>query len=144
LLPGVTAQADSSATSHTPSLLKDGWYGDCSAWAPEAGEGGPVNAELDLGGIFRLSGVAVTADLAEARDGGTWQVDVMVGLTRQALSRIDSFEGAVFNGKRLFSFEPTAARVVRVQLGTRSKAQPLPKGGPVRIDEIEVYGECIK
>lgn len=144
LLGTATVRADSFVAGHAASLLRDGWYGECSSWVPGGGAGGAAYTELDLGAIFRVSGIAITADPGKSGPAHSWRLDVMAGWSGEALSRIGNYEGPVFKGTRLFSFEPTAVRVVRLQLGTVIRVPLETKSGTARVDEIEVYGECIK
>lgn len=144
LLGTATVRTDSPLGGQEGQQVRDGWYGECSAWMLDENETAPTFAELDLGRLFEVSGIAITAHAMESESTPSWRVEVMAGLAEQSLSRIDEYEGPVFNGKRLFSFQPTAMRVVRIRIAFPTHIAAGVDGAGVFVDEVEVFGNCIR
>lgn len=117
------------ASSTSAQAIKDGWYGACSSISLAQSRGAAI--DLDLGGIYQLTGVAVTAEATTA-----YKLTILAGSRPTEMSEVESYEG-ILAGKRLFTFPPLAARIVRLSLaGSKGDA-------PVRLEEVEVYGGCL-
>jgi hypothetical protein len=116
------------APSEAARTINDGWYGACSSLALVTSPEGTV--DLDLGGAYQLTGVALTAETESPR-----QIAILAGSIATEMLQVASYDG-ILAGKRLFSFPAVPARFIRVTF----------KGGkaesPVRLEEVEAYGEC--
>jgi hypothetical protein len=128
LLPEAVARVN-GASSTAARAINDGWYGGCSSLTLVTSPEGTV--DLDLGGAYQLTGVALTAEADGPR-----RITILAGTVPTEMLKVASYEG-VLAGKRLFSFPAVSARFIRLTL----------QGGkpetPVRLEEVEAYGECL-
>lgn len=128
LLPGAIAHA-TGAPSGAARTINDGWYGACGSLSLATSAEGAV--DLDLGNWYQLTGVALTAETQSAR-----KITIFAGSVATEMLQVASYDGMLAR-KRLFSFPPVPARFIRVIF----------RGGkteiPVRLEEVEAYGECL-
>jgi hypothetical protein len=127
LLPGAVARV-TGAPPEAARTINDGWYGACGSLALVTSPEGTVN--LDLGGAYQLTGVALTAETESPR-----QIAILAGSSATEMLQVASYDG-ILAGKRLFSFPAVPARFIRVTfMGGKAES-------PVRLEEVEAYGEC--
>ena len=141
LLPAAKAKASSLLNNgalpiHQIAHLNDGWFGNSASWIAAAM---PAWAEVDLGGVYEINEVRVGNDHAQQyKDRAASEIRVLVATNYSADSGAPSWravarsQGEALQIEKVFSFPPSTARWVRVEL---LKAGPdLP-----RLDEIEIY-----
>ena len=121
---------------HQTAHLNDGWFGNSASWI--AGEM-PAWAEIDLGGVHEIGEVRLGNDHAmQFADRAVTKLRVLAATEYSADSAAPSWRtvaqsaGDELKAEKTFSFAPTSARWVRVEL--LEGGQDLP-----RLDEIEVY-----
>ncbi len=124
---------------HQVAHLNDGRLGNAHSWI-SAGE--PSWAEIDLGDVYWIDRVAFGSDSAQQyRDRAAATFTLLASTRYEAESGAGTWTtvyrqdgGPAVHTRREFRFEPVRARWLRVDV-TASR------GGNVRIDELEVFGQ---
>ncbi len=121
---------------HQIAHLNDGWFGNSASWIPEKM---PAWAEVDLGGVYEVGEVRVGNDHTQQyTDRAAMDIRILVATEYNADSNAQSWrtvaqsQGEALQAEKTFSFVPSAARWVRVELLKAGQDMP-------RLDEIEVY-----
>ena len=140
LLSDATAKASSVLPGHSQhqvAHLNDGLYSNQNSWVSS---GEPSWVEIDLGEVNTVSTVAFGSEHTPSyRDRAITKFDILVATEYQEDSanevwqKVESYDGEPVATTRAFSFAPTAARWIRIQIWDSV-------GGNARIDEIEIYG----
>lgn len=137
-LPGATVSAssvlnDGDLPMHQIRHLNDGLYGNAHSWISHSD---PSWVEVDLGDLYWVDMVAFGNDnegYYSDRAATTFSISVAAG-AGGALTRVFSQQaGEPVYRRTEFRFTPVQARRVRLDFG----ANP---NGPVRVDELEVFG----
>ena len=121
---------------HQVAHLNDGWFGNSASWIAEQM---PAWAEVDLGGIYEVAQVRLGNDHAQQyNDRAATDLRILVAtdynpdVTAPGWKEVARSMGEPLQAEKIFSFVPTAARWVRVQLLKAGPDMP-------RLDEIEIY-----
>jgi len=142
LLNQATATASSVITGfsdrHRVIFLNDGWYNNCRSWIPNSM---PAWLEIDLGSVYEVHNVRIGSEHStywndrspsefairlRADAVSEWTLVYQHNAGQEPVSRTEEF-----------SFGPRRARDVRIDF-TASRF-----GDPVRVDEVEIYGERV-
>ncbi|MBI2929017.1 MAG: hypothetical protein HYY24_25415 [Verrucomicrobia bacterium] len=141
LLPGAKPNAASVFAKganplHQIAHLNDGWFGNSASWITEKM---PAWAEVDLGAVYDVAEVRVGNDHAQQyTDRAATDLRILVATDYSADSSAPSWKtvaqskGEALQAEKIFSFAPSAARWVRVDLLKAGQDMP-------RLDEIEIY-----
>jgi hypothetical protein len=136
LLREATASATSTIAGfpfrHSVANLIDGWYNNCRSWVAAQM---PASVMVDLGSSHEVSSVAFGSEYQ------TFYHDRMASVFRISLSLDQSSWHTVYtsvpgdrvSGRREFAFSTQRARYVKIDIDNS-------EAGPVRIDELEIYG----
>jgi len=143
LLKTATASASSvipgHPTRHLIVNLNDGWYNNAASWVAA---GMPAWAQIDLGSDYSISKVVFGSEHTPFfNDREATRFRILVSSNYNPDSNAPEWkEVYVHNGKPVkqttpFSFPPVTCRYVRIDIAAAT--------GPVRIDELEIYGTCV-
>jgi hypothetical protein len=141
LLPEAKASASSvfqngKMAIHQIPHLADGWYGNGASWIADSL---PAWAEVDLGGVHRISRVRLGNDSRmQYTDRAATALRILTATEYAADSAASTWRcvaelhGDPLTSTRAFDFAPVEARWVRVEITASD-------GGLPRLDEIEIY-----
>lgn len=141
LLPGAKATASSvyqggAMPIHQTAHLNDGWYGNSASWIADRL---PAWAEIDLGAEFTVGQVRLGNDHAmQFVDRAASDLRLLAATDYNPDSNAATWRtvgrsrGEPLQAEKVFSFAPTRARWVRVEILNTGQDMP-------RLDEIEIY-----